>query len=153
MYQQCVLEGCGSEIQFHPNYDTGCRTNVVMYNVTVQQPFSRCSMYQQCVLEGCGSGINSTQTIIPGAGPMWSRITTVQQSLSRCSMYQQCVLEGCGSEIQFHPNYDTGCRTNVVMYNATVQQPLSRCSMYQQCVLEVKSNSTQTMIPGAGPMW
>ncbi|GFY00326.1 hypothetical protein TNCV_4711281 [Trichonephila clavipes] len=111
MYQQCILEGAAVK-PIHPNYDTGCRTNVVMYNATVQQ-----------------------------------------QPLSRCSMYQQCVLE-CGSGIQFHPNYDTGCRTNVVMYSATVQQSLSRCSMYQQCVLEgaaVKSNSTQTMIPGA--MW
>ncbi|GFY00321.1 hypothetical protein TNCV_4711231 [Trichonephila clavipes] len=64
------------------------------------------------------------------------RVPTPQRCSSECSVYKQCILEGCGSGIQFHPNYDTGCRTNVVMYNATVQQPLSRCSMYQQCVLE-----------------
>ncbi|GFY00323.1 hypothetical protein TNCV_4711251 [Trichonephila clavipes] len=70
MYQQCVLEGVRKWNPIPPNYDTGCRTNVVMYNATVQQPLSRCSMYQQCVLEGCGSGINSTQTMIPDAGPI-----------------------------------------------------------------------------------
>ncbi|GFW06409.1 hypothetical protein TNCV_2187441 [Trichonephila clavipes] len=35
VYCQCVLEGCGSGIQYHSNHDTGCRT---MHNTTVQRP-------------------------------------------------------------------------------------------------------------------
>ncbi|GFX10186.1 hypothetical protein TNCV_1865841 [Trichonephila clavipes] len=37
IYQQCILKGCGSEIQYH---DTGCRTSVEMHNATVQQPLT-----------------------------------------------------------------------------------------------------------------
>ncbi|GFT56790.1 hypothetical protein TNCV_1268841 [Trichonephila clavipes] len=67
-----------------------------------------------------------------------SRAPTPQRYSASCSVYRQCVLERCGSEIQYHLDHDTGCRTNVTMYNATVQQPLTTVSP--------NSNSTIVML-------
>ncbi|GFX22571.1 hypothetical protein TNCV_2785061 [Trichonephila clavipes] len=39
-----------------------------------------------------------------------------------CSVYRQSVLEGRGMKYNTTPNHDTGCRTNVAIYNAIVQQ-------------------------------
>ncbi|GFW22986.1 hypothetical protein TNCV_3647631 [Trichonephila clavipes] len=56
---------------------------------------------------------------------------TPQRCNSGCSEYRQCVLDRCGSERNpiLPPNYDTGHRTTVAVYNASIQQQPTTVSL------------------------
>ncbi|GFX59167.1 hypothetical protein TNCV_936821 [Trichonephila clavipes] len=69
VYQQCVLEENGNEIQTpqKKNHDTGCRTSVAINNATVHQHFTMVSPNSNLpiVVLQAEVGVVSKQNVIP----------------------------------------------------------------------------------------
>lgn len=63
VYWQWVLEGCGSEIQYPFNHDTGYRTNVAMHTATVQEPLTTVSPNCVSILQTVAGFINKPNVV------------------------------------------------------------------------------------------